>query len=196
MELKRFVRLDNREMLEVTKAELEELVKKYPFISVHEVDNERMESEIQNENEVVGYIAAKEPKDLLMIKSGNVMQPSDVWFVNKHYAEKEFGFENLTFGEAYEYAKEGYVITRFGWNGNKRIDDEEFKLRMFVVYVPSSEVEIRENTPYWNAGIRGKVTIHSHLDLYTPAGTVQPGWLCSQADISANDWIAIKRKDV
>jgi len=63
---------------------------------------------------------------------------------------------------------------------------------MFIIYVPGSEVEVKENTPYWNAGLRGKIKIEPHFDMYTAQGTMQPGWVCSQADMNADDWIIVE----
>ena len=88
----------------------------------------------------------------------------------------------MDFGKAIKALKEGKKVARKGWNGKG----------MFLVYVPGSEVEIRENTSYWNVGLRGKIKIDSHIDMYTSSGTMQPGWLASQADILANDWEVIK----
>ena len=48
-------------------------------------------------------------------------------------------------------------FARRGWNGKG----------MFIVYVSGSEVEVKENTPYWNPGLRGKIKIEPHFDMYT-----------------------------
>ena len=69
--------------------------------------------------------------------------------------------------------------------------DRKLKPRMWLVYVPGSEVEVREGTPYWNAGLRGKIKIDGHIDMYTAQGTMQPGWLASQADMQAEDWVVV-----
>jgi len=191
MKLKKFVRLDNRGALEITKSELINIVEKYPCLVDESEYNSFML--INESDDVVGYLAAAELSVLEKIRDGLDVNENDFWFINKKCVDQEYTYNNIPFGVAYELSKLGYIIYRYGWNGNKRKDDKDFKLRMFVVYVPSSEIDVRENTPYWNAGIRGSIKIDSHLDLYTPAGTVQPGWVASQADIAANDWMAIKR---
>jgi len=100
-------------------------------------------------------------------------------FVNGY---KELSNENMTFSEAIEALKQGKKVARKGWNGKG----------MWLIYVPGNEVEIRENTPYWNAGLRGKIRIDGHIDMYTAQGTLQPGWLASQTDMTAEDWMIVE----
>jgi hypothetical protein len=73
----------------------------------------------------------------------------------------------------------GLSVRRAGWNGKG----------MYLVYVPGSQepITITPNTPYHKAGLT-KVKIDSHIDMYTAGGTMQPGWLASQADLLATDW--------
>ena len=103
--------------------------------------------------------------------------------------------QGLKFGNATELAmSEGFIIYRIGWNDNDGVAVDDLP-RMYVIYVPESRVIIKENTPYGDAGLAGKeITIHGHFDLKTPAGTVQPGWLASQADIQATDWVVCELK--
>ena len=194
MRIRNFIRLVKRDVLELTKRDLIKLSKKYPSLT-NEPD---FESRVLNyePDDIVGYLDAYKVSTLEKIKDGIDVYENDFWFVSRKCIDIKYPQEKLTFGVAYELAKLGHIIYRYGWNGNKRIDDKDFKLRMFVVYVPSSEIDVRENTPYWNAGIRGSIKIDSHLDLYTPAGTIQPGWVASQADITANDWVAVDRTTI
>jgi len=85
----------------------------------------------------------------------------------------------MTFGEAIEMLKQGRKVARKGWK-NK-----------FLVYVPGSNIDVREGTPYWNAGVRGKIRINGHIDMYIAKGIMQPGWIASQADMLATDWEAV-----
>ncbi len=84
-------------------------------------------------------------------------------------------------GWAVKQMQDGAKVRRAGWNGKG----------MFLVYVPGTGAAImREGTPYYNALIhmRPAVDIAPHVDMYTAAGVMQPGWLCSQADLLATDW--------
>lgn len=73
----------------------------------------------------------------------------------------------------------GSKVRRAGWNGKG----------MFLVYVPGTvkPIELREGTPYFRS-VGPYVAIEAHIDMYTAKGTMQPGWLCSQADLLAIDW--------
>lgn len=51
----------------------------------------------------------------------------------------------------------------------------------------TNAVQPREGTPYAKAGIE-VVDINPHIDMFTAQGTMQPGWLASQADMLADDW--------
>ena len=87
----------------------------------------------------------------------------------------------MNFGLAIEALKKGYKVARSGWNGKG----------MWLILQTGSEVTLREGTCYHKAGLK-HVKIDSHIDMFTAAGTMQPGWLASQADILADDWQIIK----
>ncbi|MCP4393219.1 MAG: DUF2829 domain-containing protein [Alphaproteobacteria bacterium] len=102
--------------------------------------------------------------------------PEDVF----HNAYKSSG--EMSFGMAIEAIKRGHKIARSGWNGKG----------MFLIYVPASpDIKPVAGTPYSNAGITQNVTIDAHIDMFTAGGSMQPGWLASQADILANDWCIV-----
>ena len=84
----------------------------------------------------------------------------------------------MNFGKAIEQLKAGNSVARDGWNGKG----------MWLTLVPSSRPLLQEGTPYAEAGLLGKITIAPHIDIYTAQGTMQPGWLASQADMLAEDW--------
>ena len=87
----------------------------------------------------------------------------------------------MTFGLAIEALKKGYKVARSGWNGKG----------MWLILQTGSEVTLREGTCYHKAGLK-HVKIDPHIDMFTAAGTMQPGWLASQADILSDDWQIIK----
>lgn len=89
-------------------------------------------------------------------------------------------------GWAVKQLQDGKKVRRLGWNGRN----------MFLVYVPGTTgdgIPLKEGTPYAKAlaGRRADelVRIESHIDMYTALGTFQPGWLASQADLLATDWV-------
>lgn len=85
-----------------------------------------------------------------------------------------------TFGEALEAVKAGKKISRSGWNGANQ----------FVIKAGGYTVsEPRPNSDYHRAGIIGELIIAPHLDLKNAQGIMQPGWVPSQGDLFAEDWI-------
>lgn len=87
----------------------------------------------------------------------------------------------LSFGHAILALKEGKKVARAGWNGK----------RMFLILVSGSVLEkFRPDSAYANHFF-GPVTIDPHIDMCTAKGTMQPGWLASQADVLADDWFVL-----
>ena len=87
--------------------------------------------------------------------------------------------EERNFGWALLELRAGRKVAREGWNGKK----------MWLILVPASpNIKPVAGTPYSNAGITNEVTIDAHIDMFTAGGTMQPGWLASQADMLATDW--------
>lgn len=88
----------------------------------------------------------------------------------------------MTFGQAIEALKEGNKIARQGWNGKG----------MFLIYVPATlDCIFNVSTPYSKAGVE-EATINAHIDMYTATGEFQPGWLASQTDVLADDWVIVE----
>ena len=94
--------------------------------------------------------------------------------------EKEKEMRELTdFGWALDQLREGYKVSREGWNGKG----------MWLTLVPGSpNIKPVAGTPYSKAGIENEVTINPHVDMMTATGEMQPGWLASQTDMLAIDW--------
>jgi len=86
----------------------------------------------------------------------------------------------MNFGQAIEAMKAGNKVAREGWNGKG----------MWLILVPGSDsVRPVANTPYSKAGITEPTNINPHIDMFTAAGSMQPGWLASQTDMLAEDWV-------
>ena len=85
------------------------------------------------------------------------------------------GVATFNFGEAIKYLKRGMKVARQGWNGKKQY------------------IELASNISYVNAA--GEVINCEHDAIGNKAiafvGTsgVQMGWLASQADMLAEDWV-------
>ena len=71
---------------------------------------------------------------------------------------------NLNFGQALDLLKQGFRLQRAGWNGKG--------MCIFLRHPPKTKIE----------------GIDPYLCMCTAAGTLQPRWLESQADMLAEDW--------
>lgn len=88
----------------------------------------------------------------------------------------------MNFGGALEKLKAGGRVARAGWNGKG----------MWLILVAGSRVVPREGTPYTIAADEdGEVSINPHIDMKTATGEMQPGWLASQTDLLADDWVEV-----
>lgn len=84
----------------------------------------------------------------------------------------------MNFGEAIEALKEGGKVCRSGWNGKG----------MWLILVGPSEPIVVSGSRYHAAGLEGHTKIGAHIDMFTAAGEMQPGWIASQPDMLADDW--------
>jgi hypothetical protein len=165
--------------IEVTKGELLKLKSNNPFISISDADAFKLID--KNKNDVVGVIVG----DIDGLDSDNGDIIPDCWFV---YDYESHGYKELNeefrcdFGDAIRLLKLGYKVCREGWNGKD----------MWLVLVPGADCKkCVEGSVYDKAGLKS-VHIDSHIDMYTAKGTMQPGWVASQADMLAEDWMIVK----
>lgn len=89
----------------------------------------------------------------------------------------------MNFGWALEELKKGNRVARTGWNGKG----------MFLIYVPGNpNCPLTPGTPYDLAlDEQTHVAINPHIDMKTASGEMQPGWLASQTDMLAEDWMVL-----
>lgn len=95
--------------------------------------------------------------------------------------------EGMSFGHAELLAKAGAKIARSGWNGKG----------MWVIYNPGSPGETHamfDGSVYKNHGV-DECEILPHFDMYTVNSegrrAMLLGWLASQTDIAAKDWVVV-----
>ncbi|OMF17237.1 hypothetical protein BK131_04535 [Paenibacillus amylolyticus] len=91
----------------------------------------------------------------------------------------------MDFGKAIEALKDGKRVARAGWNGKG----------MFIYLVDGSTVEamdlrneaathVGDNLPPFT-----NVRINPHIDMKSADGSIVVGWLASQTDVLADDWV-------
>lgn len=94
--------------------------------------------------------------------------------------------EGMSFGEAIEVMQQGGLVAREGWNGK----------RMYVA--------IQEGSTIKSSLARGgvakalanyekveEINILPHIDMRSASGDIVVGWLASQTDMLAHDWMEI-----
>jgi len=88
----------------------------------------------------------------------------------------------LSFGDALVALKDGHRITRPGWNGRG----------MWLCYMESVTIAaglVNERTRRFVP--EGDLNVGGYIVMFTAQGVWQPGWLASQADLLAEDWIVL-----
>lgn len=95
--------------------------------------------------------------------------------------------ENLNFGEAIEALKDGKCVARNGWNG-----------KGMYIYLNKGNVYALDGThidgisaSLFETGDTGTITRLPNLNMRSANGSIVTGWLASQTDILAEDWIIL-----
>ena len=101
---------------------------------------------------------------------------SDEWIVADERNCPQLGGEaTFFFGEAIKYVKRGQKVKRKGWNGK----NQYIELAKNISYVtPDGTVQNCEHDAIGNQAIA-----------FVSTSGVQMGWLASQADMLAEDWV-------
>ena len=87
----------------------------------------------------------------------------------------------MNFGKAIEALKDGKKVTRKGWNGKKQY----IQLATGISYkTADGEIVNCEHNAIGNMAIA-----------FVGTSGVQMGWLASQADMLADDWVFAKQED-
>lgn len=94
----------------------------------------------------------------------------------------------MNFGQAIEALKDGKKVARNSWNGKN----------MFIYltvgqYVSYDNLRGSANK-FLNKNICGTedAIINSHIDMKTADGSICIGWLASQTDMLAEDWVVVE----
>ncbi|OMD07820.1 DUF2829 domain-containing protein [Paenibacillus odorifer] len=79
----------------------------------------------------------------------------------------------MNFGQAVEALKQGKRVARQGWNG---------KDMWLILISPGNAV---------HSSSAGAFPMQPCIGMKTATNDMQPGWLASQADILADDWLVV-----
>lgn len=107
---------------------------------------------------------------------GNIL--SDEWIVADENNCPELGGEaTFSFGEAIKYLKRGMKVARKGWNGKKQY----IQLASGISYkTADNQIVNCEHDAIGNKAVA-----------FVGTSGVQMGWLASQADMLAEDWVFV-----
>lgn len=105
---------------------------------------------------------------------GNIL--SDEWIVADENNCPELGGEaTFSFGEAIKYLKRGMKVARKGWNGKKQY----IQLASGISYkTADNQIVNCEHDAIGNKAVA-----------FVGTSVLQMGWLASQADMLAEDWV-------
>lgn len=87
--------------------------------------------------------------------------------------------EGMSFGHAIEMMKQGLKVARTGWNGKG----------MYIYLVPAAEY--KTVTPVAKKEHGESFMAGAYLTMKPAAGPMVIGWLASQSDMLADDWIVV-----
>lgn len=96
----------------------------------------------------------------------------------------------MNFSDALQHAKDGCKIHREGWNGKG-----QFAVVMPSLYLPPFNTadtarKVNDRTAKW-IGEDAPLDSQPYFALRNAQGKWQPGWLPSQGDLFAEDWVAV-----
>lgn len=110
--------------------------------------------------------------------------------------------EMVNFGRAIEAAKQGRRIARIGWNGKGMFvfqrPEDELTPAFIVEKVKSLPQSVKNfiakkygNETHYASGGEITVKFGSYLCMYAADGSIVNGWLASQTDMLAEDWVIL-----
>ena len=104
---------------------------------------------------------------------GNIL--SDEWIIADEQNCPQLGGENtFSFSEAIKYLKRGFKLTRNGWNGK----GQYIQLGTNISVCMNGEIINAEHD-----------SIGNNVIVFVGTLGIQVGWLASQADMLAEDWM-------
>lgn len=107
------------------------------------------------------------------------------WCPKKEFEDVSRPCDGMTFGEAIEAMRRGCKVTRIGWNGKG----------MYIWVIPGSTVRgCNQITDPHLAEIdkaEGEIRFLGSIRMRTATGDVLTGWLASQTDMLAEDWVVV-----
>ncbi|MCY9308728.1 DUF2829 domain-containing protein [Bacillus inaquosorum] len=123
-----------------------------------------------------------EEQDRVLVQNQN--KPEDQWVVPADVFNQTYEEIKQDFGWAIRKLKEGFKVARKGWNGKG----------MWIALMPSLylDKDIINGRTKKHIGEGVDLDSQPYLVMWTASQQWQPGWLASQADMLAEDWVLIE----
>ena len=160
---------------------LVQIFKKEEMIMKRFIGTKVIEAKPMTRGEYNKYRGWTIPADENPADEGYLVKYSDdyeSWSPKKQFDEAYRECDNMTFGLATEAMKKGMKVARKGWNGKKQY------------------IELASNISYVNASKKVVNCEHDAIGnkaiAFVGTSGVQMGWLASQADMLAEDWIIVE----
>jgi hypothetical protein len=110
------------------------------------------------------------------------------WSPKKQFEEFNQSVEGMTFGHAIECLKKGLMVARQGWNGKG----------MFLFYLPAGKIP---KSAIHDGALKSVVEqvegdyfeALGSIRMWTADKKVLTGWLASQTDMLAEDWVIVDK---
>ena len=103
----------------------------------------------------------------------------------------------LSFGEAIELLKQGKLVQRAGWNGKGMFifqrPSDTLPVKIVVENVKSLPQSVKDYYANVTDGAMENIAVifTSYLCMKAADDSVVNGWLASQTDMLANDWVEV-----
>ncbi|BCT30296.1 DUF2829 domain-containing protein [Bacillus velezensis] len=123
-----------------------------------------------------------EEQDGVLVQNQN--KPEDQWVVPTDVINQTYEEVKQDFGWAIRKLKEGFKVARKGWNGKG----------MWIALMPSLylDKDIINGRTKKHIGEGVDLDSQPYLVMWTASQQWQPGWLASQADMLAEDWVLVE----
>lgn len=145
------------------------------------IGTKMIEAKPMNRGDYNKYRGWSIPKDENPADEGYLVKYSDgyeSWSPKKQFEEAYRDCMGMTFGIALELLKKGYKVAREGWNSKKQY----IQLATCISYKSADDEIVNcEHEAIGNKAIA-----------FVGTSGVQMGWLASQADMLAEDWIVVQ----
>lgn len=145
------------------------------------IGTKMIEAKPMNRGDYNKYRGWTIPEDENPADEGYFVKYSDgyeSWSPKKQFEEAYRDCKSMTFGIALELLKKGCKVARKGWNGK----EQYIQLATSISYKSADDEIVNcEHDAIGNKAIA-----------FVGTSGVQIGWLASQADMLAEDWVVVK----